>query len=421
MKKYGWLIAILGVAVLGMALVFGAAFGAGLTYFFLHADPVQAALAAPVAVDESEGVLISVVNSDSAAAEAGLVRGDIILEINGDPVNSLFELKDDLGRLEPGDSVELTVLHGDETRTLAVELDDMQGVAYLGVSTCDIPKSGPMFDIQKDAFLMGAEIVEVIAGSPAEEAGLQVGDLILSVGEDEIGPQATLADLIQAYQPGDEVTFKVQSPSASGEASGTEVHEVIVTLGENPDHPGQAYLGVAYQMGMSGLNLGDGQLPFGELPKNWDENDNNNFHSIPDMPNQGEEGIPHFFDLGELPEGVDGAVIISEVMEDTPAADAGLQPGDLIIAVDDEAVTEIEPFVATLQSHKPGDEVTLTIIRNGEESQVAVTLAEHPDNPEQGFLGVLAGTFTITDNTQLPEDFDQNFEFEIPGVPGGDA
>jgi S1-C subfamily serine protease len=415
MKKFGWLIAILGVAALGMALVFGAAFGAGITYFFLHADPAQAALAGPVAVDEGEGVLVSGVQTDSAAAKAGLVRGDIILQANGEPVNSLFELKDILAGLEPGDNIELTILHGDETRTLQVELDDMQGLAYLGVSACNVPKGGSMLDIKKDAFIVGAEIVEVIADSPAEAAGLQVGDLILSVGEDEIGPQASLADLIQAYQPGDEVTFKVQSPDSD------EVQEVVVTLGENPDNPGQAYLGVAYQMGMSGLNLGDGQLPFGDLPEGWNEDGNKFFHGAPGMPNPGEEGMPHFVNPGQLPEGVDGAVIVSEVIEDTPAADAGLQPGDLIIAIDGESVTEIASFVATLQSHKPGDEVTLTVIRNGEESQIVVTLTEHPDNPEQGFLGVLAGTFTITDNTELPDGFDQNFEFEIPGVSGGDA
>jgi len=415
MKKNGWLIAILGVAVLGLALIFGAAFGAGITYFFLHADPVQAAFAAPVEVGEDEGVLVSGVKSDSAAAEAGLVRGDIILEVNGAPVNSLFELKDVLAGLEPGDTVELAILHGDETRTLQVELGDMQGLAYLGVSTCDVPKSGSMININKEAFTLGAEIVEVVADSPAEEAGLQVGDVILSVGEAEIGSEASLADLIQAYQPGDEVTFNVQSPDSD------EAKEVVVTLGENPDNPGQAYLGVAYQMGMPGLNLKNGDLPFGQLPKGSDENGQDYFHSVPGMPNEDGGSMPHFFDLGELPEGVDGAVIISEVMEDTPAADAGLQPGDLIIAIDGESVTEIEPFVETLQSHKPGDEVTLTIIRSGEESQVSVTLAEHPDNPEQGFLGVMAGTFMTKENLDLPEGFDQNFDLEIPGASGGDA
>jgi membrane-associated protease RseP (regulator of RpoE activity) len=162
-------------------------------------------------------------------------------------------------------------------------------------------------------------------------------------------------------------------------------------------------------------------LPLDELPEGWEKDGEFFFHGNPEMPFHGEEGLPHFFDLSELPEGVDGAVIISEVMEDTPAAEAGLQPGDLIIAIDGEPVIEIEAFVAALQSHQPGDEVTLTIIRAGEETEVAVTLTEHPDNPEHGFLGVLAGTLMLMENLELPEGFDQEFELELPGVPGGDA
>ena len=136
MKKYRWLFVILGVVVVGMALVFGAAFGAGITYFFLQAEPVQASFGAPVTLENDEGVLISSVKPESSAAEAGLVRGDIILKINEESVNDLIEMKAVLAELEPGETVQLTVLHGDETRTLEAELDDVDGFAFLGVDTC---------------------------------------------------------------------------------------------------------------------------------------------------------------------------------------------------------------------------------------------------------------------------------------------
>ena len=127
-------------------------------------------------------------------------------------------------------------------------------------------------------------------------------------------------------------------------------------------------------------------------------------------------------------------VYLTSVTPGSPAEKAGLRAGDtpselpgyyaggdLIIAIDYEPVDEIEAFVEEMQSRKPGDEVTLTIIRQGEENDVNVTLTEHPDDPEIGFLGVLAGTFIIMETMELPEGFDQNFEFEFPGVPGGDA
>jgi len=437
MKKYSWLFAILGVAALGLALMFAAAFGAGITYFFLQADPVQAAFAAPVDVENEEGVLISGVKPESAAAEVGLVRGDIVLEINGDPIKNIIEMKEVLIKFEPGDAVELTVLHGDEIRVLDVELDDAKGFAYLGVGTCNFSKGkktlpgDTMFELKKEAFFMSAEVLEVVAGSPADEAGLQVGDVILSVDAEPISPKSDLADLIQAYAPGDVVTLKVQS----GESQ--EAREVSVTLAEHPDKPGMAYLGVAYQAGMPDFK--DGKFPFGEMPEGWDEDDfffhhdkdfdgeqpegweeNGEFY-FHEKPFKDEEGLPFHHEMPELPEGVEGAVIISEVMEGTPASEADLQPGDLIIAIDDESVEEIEVFVDELQSRKPGDEVTFTIIRGGDEIEVEATLTEHPDDPDKGFLGVLAGTLIIMENMEHPEGFDQDFEFEIPGVPGGDA
>ncbi len=423
MKKYGWLIAIVGVFALGAILIFGAALGAGITYFFLQAHPVQAAFAAPQTVDNTAGVLISAVEPGSPAAEAGLVRGDIILNVNSVAVNNLFDLQNALSEVEPGETVELTVVHGDETRTLTAELGDRSGLAYLGVSTCGGPSSGglmfngPMGDIQLEVVTPGVEVTEVVAGSPAEEAGLQVGDVILSVDGEEIGQKTGFAEMIQAHEPGDKVTLEVQSAEAD------ESRQVTVTLGENPDIAGQAYLGVGYRMAgpsrgaMPHFFFQNGEEFKDQLPEDLEEGEGFFFHG---MPFSGRD-IPNLDQIPELPEGVEGAVVISKVIEDTPAAQADLQPGDLILAVDGEPVTKIEAFTEVLQSHKPGDEVTLTVYRANEELKVAVTLTEHPDDPEKGFLGVLAGTYVKIEDLQLPEGFDQDFELELPGVPGGDA
>lgn len=437
MKKYRWLFVILGVIVLGMTLILGVAFGAGITYFLLQAEPVQASLGSPAVVEKDGGILISSVKPDSAAAGAGLVRGDIIEQINGETVNQLSEMKAVLVELEPGDTVELTVLHGDETRILKVELDDINGFAYLGIETCN-PIFGArelpgrqMGDIFIEAISAGAEITEVIPGSPAESAGLQVGDVIVRVNENEVGPGADLTDLIQQLEPGETVNLTVSSEADE------DSREISVTLSENPDDPEKAYLGVAYQMGMRrGLRSGDlphdelfpnGEIPEGleermprfffhhdeefdgELPEGWEDGGPFFFH--------GGEGMPDLFDLGELPDGIEGAVIISEVLEGTPAADAGLQENDLILAVDDESVNDVDIFINALKSHKPGDEVILTVFRGGEELKVTVTLAEHPDDPQSGYLGVMAGSLSL----KLHKGSEQDFEFELPGLPGGDA
>lgn len=433
MQKHRWLFIFLGVVVLGGAVVFGAAFGAGLTYFFLHAEPVQAAYHGPVQfgaqVDNTAGVLIAGVEEGSAAADAGLVRGDILLEVNGQSVNSLMDLQSVLAEAAPGDSAELTVQHGDETRTLTVELGARGDQAYLGVNSCGGPMSGAMMfaDPQNNGMMQtitvaaGAQITEVVSGSPAETAGLQVGDLIVSVDGEAFGPNAGLADLIQAHQPGDKVTLAIQSQGADAP------HDVEVTLGENPDNAGQAYLGVGYQMGAPmQFNGQDGQNFYfhngqdfqGQLPEGQDPNGNGQFY-FHGMPGTGGEGMP-FMDPSQLPEGLTDAVIVSEVITDTPAAQAGLQPGDLILAVDGETVTDVETFVGIMQGHKPGDQVALSVFRAGEELTVTATLAEHPDDPAKGYLGVMAGSLSIHQD-MMPAQPGQDFQFELPGVPGGDS
>ena len=71
--------------------------------------------------------------------------------------------------------------------------------------------------------------------------------------------------------------------------------------------------------------------------------------------------------------GSQGAVI-ADVEDGSPAADAGLQAGDVVTAVDGDQVTNGADLTSIIRSHDPGDEVTLTIQRDGDEQQVTATL-----------------------------------------------
>ena len=66
---------------------------------------------------------------------------------------------------------------------------------------------------------------------------------------------------------------------------------------------------------------------------------------------------------------------IEEVVEDAPAAEAGLRRGDVVVAIDGEAVSGAESLTAQVRERGAGDEATLTVVRDGEVLEVVVTLA----------------------------------------------
>ena len=82
------------------------------------------------------------------------------------------------------------------------------------------------------------------------------------------------------------------------------------------------------------------------------------------------------------------SAMIGRVQEDSPAADAGMEKGDVITAVDEMDVAGYEDLVAALAEYSPGDEVQVTVDRDGEEVTVPVTLAAHPKDEEKAYLGV---------------------------------
>jgi S1-C subfamily serine protease len=89
----------------------------------------------------------------------------------------------------------------------------------------------------------------------------------------------------------------------------------------------------------------------------------------------------------------DSGALVQSVVPDSPAADAGIEAGDaavtvdgqrvraggdVIVAVDGERVTGMDEVIAAVDSHQPGDEIELTLLRDGEERTETVTLDERP-------------------------------------------
>lgn len=394
MKKR-WLKALFVAAAVVLVLGVGAVVGGSIvhavsrsnyTFFAFPEDKLKEALSKP-------GLVVASVVPDSPAEEAGVVRGDILLEINEQTLLHLGDLVDDLDGLEGGDQVTLTVLHGDERRTLTVTLGEHEGEPYLGIVPC---VEAAQSVVVRGEF-SGALILEVVPGSPAETAGLQDGDVVGAVDGQEIDVGHSLVDLIAGHAPGDVVRLEIERDD--------ETLEVTVELGHHPDDAEKAYLGV---------NLASfPQRAWMDAP--WG----------PFLRGSEGEGVPFVFPEGE--DMVQGIMVL-QVAEDSPAAAAGLEPGDIISALDGEAMESREALAEAIAAHQPGDIAALTILRDGEERTLEVALGTHPDTEGQTYLGVWLGIFIGSPwDEHRPSDWPRldlqelipHFHFEI--VPGDDG
>jgi S1-C subfamily serine protease len=330
------------------------------------------------------GVLIVAVGDGTPASEAGLQRGDILLAIDGDMVNTAAELRHVILMRDPGDTLELTVKRGDEELTLAVTLADQDGYPLLGVAanvSRDVRLQPQRRRIQgmrgfgripgmdwnrgmKEFHLGagdGAAVMEVLEEGPAAASGLVAGDLITAMDETEITGMKDLVEAVSNYSPGDEVEMTV---GRDGESV-----KLNVTLGAHPDDEEKAFFGISIM-----------SREYFRLDKDG-----------PDL-DRGQPGGNRFgfafprgrFFSGEMPEGA----LVMAVQDEGPAAMAELQSRDLITAVDETEIGGFDELVAALANYSPGDEVNLAVDRDGETIATTVTLGAHPDDETKAYLGV---------------------------------
>ena len=69
-------------------------------------------------------------------------------------------------------------------------------------------------------------------------------------------------------------------------------------------------------------------------------------------------------------------VRVQQVMPSSAAEKAGLLAGDVLVAFDGEPVTDLRGYSTLLKAKSPGDEVEVTVLRDGEEKTVTATLGE---------------------------------------------
>lgn len=95
-------------------------------------------------------------------------------------------------------------------------------------------------------------------------------------------------------------------------------------------------------------------------------------------------------------------VVLRDVQADSPAGKAGLKDGDRLMRVDDKEIKDWNALAETIRGHKPGDKLSVKVVRNDKEMDLSVTLGERPEakatlpgtgeffavNPSRAYLGV---------------------------------
>jgi regulator of sigma E protease len=158
---------------------------------FLAFVLLSAFLALPYSIIAGDGVMVRAIVDNSPAAEAGIQPGDIILEVNGQPIHSSADLSNMVNSVEQGTEISLTLLRdGQEVpKTVKTKFDEQQQQRVIGVYT---------------AWNMVSQVDE---SSPAYEAGIRAGDTVYSINGQLIYNPEGVSGAVQSVPEGEDINM----------------------------------------------------------------------------------------------------------------------------------------------------------------------------------------------------------------------
>jgi len=148
-----------------------------------------------------EGIYIDKVTEESAAEEAGLEKGDVIIEVDGQKVKKFGDLSGTIAQKRPGDKVSITYLHNKKKQTKTIILRNEQGNTKV-VKNADLDVLGADFrevtKQQKEQLNIsyGLEVMKVNGGK-MKDAGIPKGFIIQRVNDEQM---KTVEDLQNAVK-----------------------------------------------------------------------------------------------------------------------------------------------------------------------------------------------------------------------------
>jgi len=172
---------------------------------------------------KAEGAVVTQIEPNSPGAKGGLKTGDVITQIDGRPVSDSGELQVVVGQTQPGTTIKLEVIREGKNVTVPITLEAMgardgeeqsasseHGKPRWGLGLADLTAE-TRDQLQAPKELQGAVVGNVQPGSPADNAGLQRGDVILEVNRQPVQSASDAAAELGKVEKGQDALVLVWS------------------------------------------------------------------------------------------------------------------------------------------------------------------------------------------------------------------
>ena len=177
-------------------------------------------------MNKAVGAVVSDVQPEAPGAQAGLRTGDVITELDGKPVTDAGQLQMMVAQKRPGETIHLQVVRDSKPVAIAVTLealggdkgtetaDSEHGKGRWGLSLADLTPD-VRHEVQAKPSVQGAVVEDVKPGSPADNAGLQRGDVIMEVNRHSVKSASDVVQALSGVPSGQDALVLVWSNGGS--------------------------------------------------------------------------------------------------------------------------------------------------------------------------------------------------------------
>jgi S1-C subfamily serine protease len=180
-------------------------------------------LAKAMGIDRTGGAVVAQVSPHSPAAKAGIQVGDVITSLDGDPVNTSAQLRNAIGQRMPEADVHVTLLRDGKEQTVTASLDPVVEKEKQAAAEPQGPHpKAPMFGITPGSAPDrgvssndgGIYVTKVDPGSAAAHAGIEEGDVIVSINRVPLNSASDLARIASERQNDKPMLLQVKRKGA---------------------------------------------------------------------------------------------------------------------------------------------------------------------------------------------------------------